>query len=58
MSPTPDRLLSIQEVVEMVGLSRATIYNMVKRKNFHPSTGRDYGQRAGGCRMCRSGSPH
>ena len=36
MSPTPDRLMSIQEVVEMVGLSRATIYDMVKRNKFPP----------------------
>ena len=37
MSPTPaDRLLSIQEVVAMVGLSRATIYDMIKRRQFPP----------------------
>lgn len=36
MSPAPDRLLSIQEVVAMVGLSRATIYDMVKRNTFPP----------------------
>ena len=34
MTEEIDRLLTIQEVVQMVGLSRASIYAMVKRDKF------------------------